>query len=57
MRLKVFKLLSCKKALFLKFTMQQHYYENPAVVAWRYSSGLITEPCLSRWINPRLGHT
>ena len=29
----------------------------PAVVVWRKSSGLITELSLSRWINPRLGHT
>ena len=37
---------------------RQHIVQwgNPAVVAWRYSSGLITELSLSRWINPRLGH-
>ena len=28
----------------------------PAMVAWRQSSGLITELFVSRWMNPCLGH-
>ena len=38
------------------FVLFQKLFFHPVVVAWRWSSGLITELSLSWWINPRLGH-